>query len=154
MVTEPQQQQEHEQEEKYLSASFKVDPARLASRLRSLQLLLLHRRCASCWGTLVQDPTQGFDIEAAVHLKQIARHCSKEHGFIQPELPVMEAVFRILLSNGNQATTVESIYETLMERWSDPTNPRTPLPDKLYRMLSGDNFYGISQVSDGKKGTG
>jgi len=151
MIMEPEQQQE--QEEKYLAVSFRVDPERLASRGRSLQLLLLHRRCASCWGTLVQKPAQGLGIKVAEHLKQIARHCSKAPDFIHPELPVIEAVFRILLSNGNQTTTLESIYKTLLERWSDPTNPRTPSPDKLYRMLSGDTFYGISQIPQVEEGT-
>jgi len=147
VVTEQQQ----EEEATYLSAVFKVDPERLAAQGRSLQLLLLHRRCASCWGTLIQEPAQGLKIEAAKHLEQIAHHCSAAPDFIHPELPVMEAVFRILLSNGNEPMTLESIYETLQERWSDSTNPRTPPPEKFYRLLSGDTFYGITQVPQVKE---
>ena len=150
MVTEEQQE-----EATYLAASFKVDSDRLAAQGRSLQLLLLHRRCASCWGTLVQEPAQGLKIEAAKHLEQIAHHCSATPDFIHPALPIMEAVFRVLLSNGNEPMTLESIYETLWERWSDSTNPRTPTPEKLYRLLTSDTFYGIilvSQVREGEVG--
>ena len=85
MITEEEQQQEAQ----YLSASFKIDEEGLADRGRSLGILLLHRRCASCWGTLVQKPRQGLDIKASEHLKQIARHCSAEPDFIHPDLPVL-----------------------------------------------------------------
>ena len=148
MVTDQQQQEETE----YLSASFRIDPERLAAQGRSLQLLLLHRRCASCWGTLVQEPAEGRDITVAEHLKQISSHCSSAPDFLRPEFPVMEAVFRILLTNGTQPMTVQSIYEALRERWSNLTNPRTPSTDKLYRMLQGDAFYGISEVSQAAEG--
>ena len=148
MVAEQQQQEETE----YLSASFRIDPERLTALGRSLQVLLLHRRCASCWGTLIQDPAQGREIEAAEHLEQIANHCSSAPHFIRPEFPVMEAAFRILLSNGTQPMTLQSIYEALRERWSNLTNPRTPPTDKLYRMLQGDTFYGIIEVSQATEG--
>ena len=144
MVTE---QQEQEQEQEYLSTSFSVNLEKLAALGRSIQILLLHRRCASCWGTLVQEPDQGLSIKTTEHMKQIANHCSITLNFIHPDLPVMEAVFRVLLSKGNKPMTLESIYENLRERWSNPTNPRTPHVDNLYRMLIADTFYGISQVS-------
>ena len=144
MVTE----QEQEQEARYLSTTFKVDMKWLAAQGRSVQLLLLNRRCASCWGGFVQEPAKGRDVGAAVHLKQIAQHCSAAPDFIHFELPIMEAVFRILLSTGNKPTTLESIYQTLQERWLDPANPRTPRLEKLYRILSNDTSYGISQVPE------
>ena len=143
MVAEQQQQEETEN----FLASFRIDPERLVALGRSLQVLLLHRRCASCWGTLIQEPAQGRDIEAAEHLEQITNHCSSAPDFIRPEFPVMEAVFRILLSDGTQPMTLQSIYEALRERWSNLTNPRTPPTEKLYRMLQGDAFYGITEVS-------
>ena len=146
MVTE-QQEQEEAQEQEYLSTSFSVDLEKLAAWGRSIQILLLHRRCASCWGTIVQEPDQGLSIKTTEHMKQIAKHCSTTLDFIHPDLPVMEAVFRVLLSNGNKPMTLESIYESLRERWTNPTNLRTPHVDKLYRMLLADTFYGISQVS-------
>ncbi|MEE8443634.1 MAG: hypothetical protein V3S37_07785 [Dehalococcoidia bacterium] len=141
MVSEQQ-----EEEAAYLSNSYKIDPKTMTAQGRSLQLLLLHRRCATCWGTLIQEPAQGMNIDAAKHIERIARHCSTAPDFIHSELPVMEAVFRILLSNGNKSMTLESIYETLRERWLDSTTPRTPLPEKLYRLVSHDAFYGITQV--------
>ena len=142
------QQEEQQEESKHLSATFKIDPKRVEGLGRSLKILLLHRRCASCWGTLIQQPDQGLNIEAAKHIRQIAKHCSGMADFTQPEMPLMEAVFRTLLANGNRPMTLEAIYERLQERWTDPTNPRTPSPDRLHRVLIRDSFYGISKVAE------
>jgi len=147
MVTEQEQVEVAE----HLSTSFRIDPNRLASQGRWLALLLLHRRCASCWATLIQEPGQGLGIGANEHLKRIASHCSRSPEFIQPDFPVMEAVFRVLLSNSRRPMTLQSIYDALRERWSNPTNPRTPPPDKLYRMLVADTFYGIMEVPQAKE---
>ncbi len=143
------QQQELEQEEaEYLTDRFVIDPDRLAGWGRSFQLLLLHRRCASCWGTLIQEPGQGMNVTVAQHLRRIASQCSTTSDFIKPEMPVMEAVFRILLGERNHPNTVEEIFQRLRERWSDPTNPRTPTPETLHRMLTRDAYYGFVQVRE------
>ncbi|MEK7777991.1 MAG: hypothetical protein AAB303_05140 [Chloroflexota bacterium] len=89
-------------------------------------------------------------IDVDEHLERIANHCSLSSEFIQSDMPTMEATFRVLLSNGRKPMTVQAIYETLRERWSNPTNPRTPPPDKLYRMLLADTFYGITQLAEVK----
>ena len=150
MVTEQEQLETSE----HLSASYRIDPNRLVSQGRWLPLLLLHRRCASCWATLIQEPMQGLGIEADEHLKKIASHCSKSPDFIRSEFPVMEAVFRVLLGNSRRPMTLQSIYDALRERWSNPTNPRTPPPDKLYRMLAADTFYGIIEVPQAPQAKG
>ena len=135
--------QEEEQDSRYLAATFKVDSGRLESLGRSMGLLLLHRRCPSCWATLINEPNQGLSKKAREHLKRIAEHCSKGQDYIKHDMPIMEAVFRILLSHREGPLSVEEILDELQERWSDPTNPRDPTPDKIYRILSGDRFYGI-----------
>lgn len=146
MTTE---QQEIEQEDAaYLTDRFVVGPDRLAGWGRSFQLLLLHRRCASCWGTLIQEEGQGMNVTVAQHLRKIASQCSTTSDFIKLEMPVMEAVFRILLGERNQPKTVEELFQLLRERWSDPTNPRTPTPDTLHRMLTRDTYYGFVQASE------
>ncbi|MDO8750029.1 MAG: hypothetical protein Q7K03_02645 [Dehalococcoidia bacterium] len=142
--------QQEQVSEELLSARFTIDPDRLAARGRSLQLLLLHRRCAGCWGTIIQEPGGGMAIDVDEHLERIANHCSLSPEFIQSDMPSMEAAFRVLLSNGRKPMTLQAIYETLRERWSNPTNPRTPPPDKLYRMLLADTFYGITQLAEVK----
>lgn len=133
--------------ERYLSSTFAVSPAKLEGQGRSLNLLLLHRRCASCWGSLMQEAAGGLEIPWEDHLEKIAGHCSKSKEYITSGLPIMEAVFRVILSAGNEAVSLEQIIETLQERWSDSANHWVPPPPKLYRMVSRDVFYGIGEVT-------
>ncbi len=135
--------QEEEQDSRYLAATFKVDPGRLESLGRSMGLLLRDRRCPLCWATLINESDQGLSIKARDHLKRVAEHCSKQMDYITHGMPIMEAVFRILLSHRDGPLSVEEILEELQERWTDPTNPRDPTPDTIYRILAGDRFYGI-----------
>ena len=138
---------EEQTEAPYLRARFHIDKEWVAAKGRSLQILLLHRRCASCWGGFLQEPDGGLGIDAAKHMKQIAKHCSITPDFVHPEMPLMEAIFRLLLAKGNQPMTTEEIYEELKERWVDLVNPRTPSTEGLYRLLSSDTFYGIRELN-------
>ena len=145
-MVEAEQTEQEEAEASYLKASFRIDPERLAAQGRSFQLLLLHRRCVSCWGGMVQRSDGGHGIKAAEHLKQIAKHCSAAPDFIHSEMPLMEGIFRLLLTNGLKPMTTQEIYEAMQERWVDPVNPRIPSPEGVYRTLRSDAFYGISEV--------
>ncbi|MBI4199343.1 MAG: hypothetical protein HY535_02560 [Chloroflexi bacterium] len=129
------------------SGQYRIDPETLGAQGRSFAVLLLHRRCASCWGTLLQQPAQGLDIEAEEHLEQVQAHCASAPDFIHSALPVMETLFRILLASGNQPMTAEELHVALRERWADPSNSRVPAPEAVARLLSRDAFYGIRPVS-------
>ena len=141
-------EQEQEQEAPHVSALFHVSPERIASHGRSFQLLLQQRRCASCWGPLMQEPKGGRDISASRHLSKIASHCSKTADFINSDMPLAEAIFRILLANANKPMTIQQIYEGLNERWVDPINPRIPEMEGIYRIMSHDTFYGLTEMLD------
>ena len=141
-------EQELEPEAPYVNASFHISPERITSLGRSFQLLLLQRRCASCWGALMQEPKGGRDLTAPRHLSKIASHCSKTADFINSDMPLAEAIFRILLTNANKPMTVQQVYERLNERWVDPINPRIPEMDGIYRVMSHDSFYGLLEEPD------
>ncbi|MCZ6615101.1 MAG: hypothetical protein O7F09_03530 [Chloroflexi bacterium] len=141
-------EQEQEQEAPHVNTRFHISLERVASQGRSLQLLLQQRRCASCWGSLMQEPKGGRDITASRHLSKIASHCSKTDDFINSDMPLAEAIFRILLSNANKPMTTQQIYEGLNERWVDPINPRIPEMEGIYRIMSHDTFYGLKEVPD------
>ena len=136
-----------DQESRYLEAIFKVDVDHLKTLGRSITLLLLTRQCDSCRSGLINEPGQGLNIDAKDHLKQIMTHCSKEPGFISYKMPIMEAVFRILLSHRYGPMSISKLLDPLQERWTDPTNPSIPSPEKVYRILKGDKYYGIVLLS-------
>jgi len=138
--------------EQYLSATFVIAPEKLEAQGRSLGLLLLHRRCAACWGTLVQEAAGGLEIPWEDHLERIANHCSASQEFIVPGMPVMEAVFRSILSRNNEPTSLADLLETLQTRWSDASSHWAPSPASLYRMVTRDIFYGIQEVASPQGG--
>ncbi len=126
-----------------LEMAVKIDTDHLINLGKSLSLLLLHRRCASCWSEIINDPNQGLNIDAKSHLKQITGHCSKKPEFISHGMPLMEAVFRILLSRRYGPIPINKLLEELQEKWTDPTNPSIPSSEKIYRMLKANEYYGI-----------
>ncbi|MBI4338583.1 MAG: hypothetical protein HY680_01370 [Chloroflexi bacterium] len=136
--------------ERYLSTTFAVSPEKLESQGRALNLLLLHRRCSACWGTLIQDEAGGREIPWEEHLAMVEGHCSRTAEFIYPGLPLMEAVFRVLLGRGNAPTTLGEIHGVLQEKWADSSSHWAPPPARLYRMASRDVFYGIIELASGK----
>ncbi len=72
--------------------------------------------------------------------------CSRKSGYITPDMPALEAVFRILLANANQPMPLEHIREQLRE-WC-PTGRCQWLimpQDVLRQIVRGDHAYGIKE---------
>jgi len=76
---------------------------------------------------------------------QILRDCcSRKGGFITPELPILEAVFRIVLANANQPMPLEHIRDQLREWCPTGRCQWLLLPlDSMRRLLDNDRAYGL-----------
>jgi hypothetical protein len=57
--------------------------------------------------------------------------CSNKPGYIEPTTPVVDAVFRTFLANGNKPLSIRELYELL---------DRRP-PEMLLRILTGGQVY-------------
>ena len=72
--------------------------------------------------------------------------CSHKSGYITPEMPVLEAIFRILLGNANQPMPLQHVREQLRE-WC-PTGRcqwlLMPL-DVMRQVVERDQFYGLKR---------
>jgi len=70
--------------------------------------------------------------------------CSRKTGYITPEMPALEAVFRILLANANQPMPLEYIRDQLRE-WCPTGRCQWLLmpPDVLRQVIVGDRYYGL-----------
>ena len=72
--------------------------------------------------------------------------CARKSGYITPEMPVLEAVFRILLANANQPMPLQHVREQLRE-WC-PTGRcqwlLMPL-DVMRQVVERDRFYGLKR---------
>jgi len=106
-------------------------------------LLLAHRcMCPKCCEQL---KTNKSEIPAVDLLSTIKDCCSKTPDFITDKLPILESIFRIFLSNGNQPLTIAELRGQLNERRGDTS--RIP-DDILSRLLKSDRYYGLSQVAE------
>jgi hypothetical protein len=80
--------------------------------------------------------------EAAL-LRTIKQCCSKRDGFITPNMPLLEMVFRLLLANGNEPLELGQMQEQLQKWLGDTNNSRDLSILKLKRILDNDRYYGL-----------
>ena len=125
----------YQEETVYARMKFKISDQALNELNRELNRMVSQRACENC-----------VDKDNSNALELINNCCSSEDTFIHSHMPAMEAIFRIIITNGNKPTTISHIYETLQDRWFDPNNMWLPTPAKLYRMLANDMYYGIREV--------
>ena len=123
--------------------SYVIDLSRLEELHRSLGPILLSRRCPSCRDQIQESGEIPSD---AKQIRDIARCCAKKEGFIRPELPLQEIVFRTLLAAGKKTTTLSQLHYEVTERWYTPANPRNITVAGLGKVLDSDVYYGFKKV--------
>jgi len=84
------------------------------------------------------------EVLAADLIAAIRDCCSRNPGFITPELPILESIFRLLLANGNQALDLEELGKQLSERRGGYTYCTSA--EILSRLLGNEQYYGLRQV--------
>jgi hypothetical protein len=77
----------------------------------------------------------------------IRSHCSKERNYITPETPVIEAVYRVYLANGNQPVPLERVREQLGDWISLRERPHNYSVELLERLIRNDRRYGLREYA-------
>lgn len=110
---------------------------------RSLIILVMNCLCPGCLEGLKSNmkPASVTDL-----LSTINNCCSQTPKFINSRSPVLEAVFRLFLINGNQPLGLEELGRELRTRLEGDTYRTSP--QTLSRLLSRDRYYGLRQVQD------
>jgi len=104
---------------------------------RSFVVIAQHCLCPDCKERLASEP--GTMTPAA--LVTNTRHCcSKLPGFISPKLPLLEKVFRLFLSEGNESLSLTELTAQL-SFYSD--SPVSLSPQTLQRLLDNNQYYGF-----------
>ena len=82
------------------------------------------------------------DMEAEDLILHVASQAADSADFLLPDTPLKEAVFRVLLSNGNKPMTSEQVSKALEDKWQFSPNPRDASPAVVTRLLenSGDTY--------------
>ena len=119
--TMEQQTEEEQSEEPQPEVWYAIDPEWYAQRGVDLAHTVRRRRCADCAesgfppkGTAKRrsrkDATNA-DLFWDVEMQSIGACCSAKAGYLTTETSILEAVFRLLLRNGNQPLSVQEFYE-------------------------------------------
>jgi len=108
---------------------------------RSMMVLTASRKCASCRKKDTQKSVARS--KAPTHIKRIAEHCRDQPDFLPPEIPLKEAVFRVILSEGNKPVTAEEVSARLTSLWALGTNQRDVSAAVVQRLLDTSESYGI-----------
>ncbi len=71
--------------------------------------------------------------------------CSAAEGFITANTPILETVFRLLLSRGNEPLTLGELVDMVREHHG---GGYAASPGALNRLLAEDRFYGFAPSGD------
>lgn len=108
---------------------------------RSLPLMLISRMSYASRQAFDENPSPDEDIEP--YIERIAEVDSKDNDYLLPDTPLKEAIFRVILSRGNQPMTAEEISEILSEKWAMTAYPRDISPRVIQRLLDNSQSYCI-----------
>ena len=72
---------------------------------------------------------------------------SSDADYLLPDTPLKEAVFRVILANGNDPMSPEEISEELKRRWTMSAYPRNLSPPVVERLLENMDAYSIASVA-------
>ncbi len=71
--------------------------------------------------------------------------CARSKDYITVETPVLEAVFRVFLANGNQPSDLEAVREQLAEWVSLSARPQSYSEETLEHLIRTDDYYGLRE---------
>lgn len=133
------------QQPEELHRSYHVDPAWHETANRSLAVLIEQRLCPSCQARVANSPKR--EAQRAVSresglLATLQEHCSQLPNYRSAHLPLMEILFRVLLTHGNEPLSFEQLQQEASE-WISPADGRDVSALTLRRILDADDYYGI-----------
>jgi len=148
------------------TAQYVVDTSWFEENGFSFEDFVQSRMCDSCQARLdeeveerytVLDKKSGrasFEIRRGKYgadpIRVIRDCCSKKRHYITPDMPTLEAVFRVFLSNGNAPLTLGHVREQLAEWCPGGGCQWLLLPlDQLERLVQHDRYYGIRPAAVG-----
>ena len=138
-MTEELKETEEEQPPKYI-----IDTEWYERRRRSFPTLLRSR--IRLLGGVELEERLAKKKEGAI-LKALQKYKLEDLDFIPPDLPLMEAVFRVYLKEGNKPMTSDEIRDQLMKWWRQTGPYKDVEPHILTRMLDNDQQYGFRRLA-------
>lgn len=116
------------------------------ARRRSLPVMIASRRGYKYQGAEPVETLLTADPRELI--RQIVEDSAQDPDYLLPDTPLKEAIFRVLLANGNQPMTAEEISQKLSQRWAMTANPRDISPRVIQRLLDHSESYCITRVPE------
>lgn len=155
---EPVELEAVEEERRYF-----IDPQWYEDRGFSFNNVVEGRLCASCTAKLgttelkryptVDPKTKRVTFEmrevpyASNPIQVIREDCSRSRDYITAETPLLEAIFRVFLANGNQPIPLSTVREHLLTYLPEMAALRSDFPESvLKRLIEGDSRYGMKEL--------
>ena len=140
MTKETASRGETEQDDQQQAPKYYIDESWFERVGRSLQHLIESRVTEP--GDIQDKSAKRRRKKAAVSMADLAQI----EGFVNPELPLLEAIFRLLLVHENKPMDVEQLSQELAERGIGIRDARPVDPETLIRVLENDDYYGLAQL--------
>ena len=118
-----------------------IDADVAEARRRSLPVMVASRQCYMCQQAVEEEIDSA---EAKELIDQIVDHCASANDYLLEDTPLKEAIFRVLLSRGNQPMGANEISVAISEKWVNATNQRNTSPSIIERLLRHGESYCIS----------
>jgi hypothetical protein len=110
---------------------------------RSISTLIRDYLCPECARRLSEG---GKNIPTEDLISTIQNCCSRQPDFFNERLPILESVFRLFLSNGNNPLELDELGQELGRLRGGDTYRTSP--EVLLRILKSDGFYGLQETED------
>jgi hypothetical protein len=120
---------------------FVISEEHAASIGAALPLMIANRLGYMDRQALEEEPAVASDI--APYIDLIVTSSSNDADYLLPDTPLKEAIFRIILANGNRPMDAEEISQILSERWAMSAYPRSLSPHVINRLLENSANYCI-----------
>lgn len=156
MMEEPEREDQEPQEGS--KARYHIDADWHQRNARSFGTLMESRLCPVCRSRLGSEVEERVTTVRGkgklVHevrmvpfpsnpIAQVRDCCSKTKDYIRPHMPLREAIFRVILANGNQPLNAEEICQQL-DWMGYGERARFISPATIQRLVEADDFYGFA----------
>lgn len=141
MTTQNLTQQDDQPESYHMFVISEEQAQRIGA---ALPLMIANRLGYMDRQALEEEPTADSDIQPLIDL--IVASSSHDDDYLLPDTPLKEALFRIILANGNEGMDADRISQILNERWAMSAYPRNLSPHVINRLLENSANYCIVPV--------
>lgn len=120
-----------------------IAPGWFSANNRSMTAILESYLCQECAKKIRAEGNRNTTAEFLMEV--IGNCCSHSPGFINEKMPVLEAIFRFFLTNGNKPVTIVELVEQINKTRGG--NAYYNSAEALLRVLKADVYYGLQEIS-------